>query len=273
MKFLSVIITFFILLSCSKLSQKRSPSSEYFNVVLDIDYTIVQPARDEVTKDVLVINGERYRIRPWAIELISHLSDKPNVRIHFFSGGKIDRNTKLLKKIKLQNGSSAYSVAQTIMSFSDLTQVRQDGRFSEKYKKDLPFPKHELKRTILVDDNFHFAMPDQKPNMLWIGETFHHYLNFEQSKFDLGNPEIRQEYIPSTRTHWLNSENNLLFIYHLLSDAMDSDSNGGVEFLDFIHKRRSVYVPEKEQMTMFQKRLLNPDSFNKKTCQNIISSF
>ncbi len=273
MKLLSIIFTFIALLSCSNLSPKRSPSSEHFNVVLDIDYTIVQPARDDVTKDVLIINGERYRIRPWAIELISYLSDKPNVRIHFFSGGKIDRNTKLLKKLKLKNGNSAYNVAQTIMSFSDLTQVRQDGRFSEKYKKDLPFPEHELKRTILVDDNFHFAMPDQKSNMLWIGETFHHYLNFEQSKLDFGNPEIRQEYIPGTKTHWLNSENNLLFIYHLLSDAIDSDSSGEAEFLDFIHKRRSVYVPEKEQMTMFQRRLLNPHKFSDKACQSLILSF
>ena len=269
-----VLISLFITLSCTNLVPGRFLASTSYNVVLDIDYTIVQPANKDEIKNVITINGERYRIRPWALDMITALSEMENVNVYFFSGGKIDRNEKLLKELKLTNNKTAHDIQAGIYSYSDLTEVSTEGGFSDRLKKNLPFSAEKLKRTILVDDNADFSMPDQIRNMLWIGETFHHYESFEASQLDIGNPKVRQEYLPKSYHQWKNSEDNILYVTRLITDAISADEKGEMTFLSYIEKNRKKYLPTTNKPSTFQDTVFRTTfSKNNNLCQEYISNF
>jgi hypothetical protein len=252
MKNLLLFFTIFVLFSCQR-TVIRSPAAQksesIINIVFDIDYTIVQPAKDLKDPDVFKIGEEYYKINNWTRETIESLSRHHNVRISFFSGGQRDRNIKLLKTIKTNSGRSLFEFASSIYSYDDLHQVQEEGRFSERLKKDLAKLDFNLDRTILIDDNAMFTYGNQSDNMLWLGKTYHHYEDFSKTYKDLGDEKVLQEFIPSNFQEWFLARNKLKFVHELIEDAIDAEKDGKSQFLDFIVKNKENYIPYEEKFT------------------------
>ena len=99
--FFFIFVLFFIS-SCS--SYHRGPASgasDKIDIIFDLDWTIVKQV-DSIGSDPLKyieVSGEFYRIGDGAVELLNYLFSQEQVRVSFFSGGKYDRNSKLLKKL------------------------------------------------------------------------------------------------------------------------------------------------------------------------------
>lgn len=256
----------------------RSPAAEIgqtdINIVFDIDYTIVQPATDPLDPDVIKIDDELYKVNSWTRDIIESLSRHHNVRIYFFSGGKKERNEKLLKKIKTNSGRSLHEFTQDIFSYDDLHQVAEEGSFSQRLKKNLIPLGLNLDRTILIDDNANFAFKGQERNMLWLGKTYHHYEDFNKSFRDLGNTKVLQEYIPTSFQQWFVARNKLKFVYELLDDAIVNEQLGRVDFLDYISTNREDYIPYGEKFSDHYRKVYLEELPDKNmNCLRAIQSF
>jgi len=277
MKLLRLFLIFILLISCSR-TVIRSPANEIsdgaINLVFDIDYTIVQPATDLKDPDVIKVGDEFYKVNNWSREIIESLSRHSNVRISFFSGGKKDRNIKLLKKIKVNNGQSLFELTSDVFSFSDLHEVSKEGRFSERLKKDLGKLGFDLDRTILIDDNAMFAYDGQEKNMLWLGKTYHHYEDFQKSYSDIGKVGVLQEFIPSNFQEWFLARNKLKFVYELIEDAITAEKNGNEDFLDYVSKNKEKYIPYNQSFTDHYRALyINNIPSSNYNCAKAIMSF
>ena len=277
MKSIILILTLITFISCQR-TVIRSPASiqseRKISIVFDIDYTIVQPATDLNDSDVILIEGEHYKVNNWAREMIESLSRHPNVEISFFSGGKKDRNQKLLREIKMNTGESFLNIAGNVYSYSDLHQVQEEGRFSERLKKDLKILDFDLERTILIDDNSLFTHEGQDKNMLWLGKTYHHYEDFNKTYADIGNKKVLQEFIPENFQQWFLARNKLKFVHELIEDAIRSEKTSTVGFLDFIEANKKTYIPYDEKITSRYRSLFSKQFFNNQfTCSRAVLSF
>lgn len=261
--------------SCSsKQTRGRIPASEApIQIVFDLDYTIVQPGRDISDLKTVKVDEEIYRISDWAVEMIEKLEAK-NVEIYFFSGGSEERNITLLKKIKSPQGRSLNDLASGVFSYSDLREVSSTGSFTERLKKDLQVIGLNLDRAILIDDNLQFAYQGQDRNMLWMGKTYHFYNNFPQTYNDLNSSTVAQEFIPRSSKAWFIARNKLKFIYELLKDAIDSDKNSDIDFLDYINQNKDSYIPYQESYSQkFKKLYLRSLHPQKPTCHGLALEF
>lgn len=277
---LFLYLTCSVLISCSqKTIRDRGPSSTKSHkinpvqIVFDIDYTIVQPARHKTDPNVIEIQGEYYQVKDWASKIIQNLN-RPGVEIYFFSGGKRERNIQLLNAIKIENGKSLADIAKNIFSYSDLKEVKDEGRFSERLKKDLKKIGLNIKRAVLIDDNAQFAVKGQDRNMLWLGNTYHFYRTFPESFEDHGQEKILQQFIPEDYASWFLSRNKLKFIYELLDDAIKADLENEHDFLSFIEKYKSHYIPYDERMTAhFDRIYSNQITETSSNCRNAVAKF
>ncbi len=271
---LNIIIStifLFILISCSTQRNPASERNDRINLIFDLDYTLVSPSIDQLDTNTVVVESERYRINDGAALMIEELANRPNVDIHFFSGGSEARNIELLKKIKTSTGRSLLSYSSNIYSFEDLTQVASRGRFSERYKKDLSLFELNLNRTILIDDNQLFAVSGQERNLLWLGRTYHHIEEYSQIDRLKQAHNLEPNYLPSSIDAWYLARNKLKFVNLLLNDAIESDLSDPGTFLEFINAKKNTYIPYEEIRTPhFDKLLKSPIS---KPCSNLVLSF
>lgn len=137
------------------------------HIAFDIDWTMIGSSGGEKMIDI----DKKMIVFPFIEEMIEQLAKHPNVRISFYSGGPIERNLYVLKKLRAFESSSFYDIAHRVLSFHQLASVNPQGRwFSERYKKDLRLVNSDLNRVVLVDDIDSFAMNGQNTNVLSIGE-------------------------------------------------------------------------------------------------------
>ena len=225
MKYLALFL--FFLYSCSS-NNGRLPSSDFINIVLDIDWTITSQVDESFAKEfpekVIVVGDEFYRPYDGLAEMLETLADNPQVRVFFFSGGHEERNIDLLSKIKLKDGRSALSISEGVYSRHHLIDLRsevgEDAKFAEKYKKDLLSISKDLKNTVIFDDN-HFFSPDlkQRKNFLWLEPSYNHYETWAMAKKAL-DQDPQNKYIPKTFEHWSLHRNKMAMIYGVIERAM-----------------------------------------------------
>lgn len=151
--------------------------------VFDIDWTIVTPLEGTKAKKTFkalknyieLKDGSAYLLKEGVIDILEAISKYDQYKASFFSGGKKERNTSLLKLIKLKNGKTAYEVAEKVLSYEDLSIVSKDKnlRFSERLKKDLRKSGSPIEKTILIEDIPHFAKGvEGRKQTIWIGDTY-----------------------------------------------------------------------------------------------------
>ena len=138
----------------------RSPaSSNLKHVVFDLDGTLVESLGHNTNGDVVLESGEAYRILPHAREIVRRVLDE-GLEVHFFSGGPRARNLELLSKMKLASGESFRSIASTIHSFEDLTDLGEKADqqyFTDRYRKDLS-KVGIIDELLIVEDNVYFPL-------------------------------------------------------------------------------------------------------------------
>ncbi|MFZ4712456.1 MAG: hypothetical protein ACOYL6_01975 [Bacteriovoracaceae bacterium] len=202
----------YLILLLINLSFSVSAQERFLDVVFDLDWTLLYPIKDpsKVKPEKLIeADGGYYRVADWTEEVLTQLSERPDVRISFYSGGSIIRNIEALKKIKLASGKSAFDIAFKILNNADLFTVSDDQSlpFNQRFKKDLTRINSNISLVILVDDSKNFTMPGQEAHQLWLGKTY----NFYEIAEDL--PLERGAYDPKTISEWRRERNKMLSIY------------------------------------------------------------
>lgn len=194
--------------------------AQTLDVVFDIDWTLVYPLKEappKITKDIIEVHGQYYRISDGASEVLSSLKQKKDIRISFFSGGDKARNLELLGKIKLSDKESAADLAYKILHKEDLLKISEDPSlpFTSQYKKDLSLVNSDLDRVILIDDSKDFTLPQQRKNQLWLGETYNFYENASEL------PTTPRQYDPPDLARWSEERRKLLTVQELIEDLYD----------------------------------------------------
>lgn len=212
-------------------AQTLAPDStlKSFHLVFDLDWTLVYPLENSPKQpgplDVLV-EGKWYRIADSTGDVLESLSQLPNVKIHFFSGGKKSRNLELLKKIRLPSGKTALDIAQQTLHYDDLTEVDPKAKkFSDRWKKDLSKVHSDLERVLLIDDIENFSMPGQEKQLLWTGKTYNFY-----DQFSSVPKKSTDKWDPPTREEWLRERNKLIALRNEILDRLGLAQDGNDVF-------------------------------------------
>ncbi len=250
MKFIVLLISILFFSSCSLKQVIRLPAAEddFVHIVLDIDWTIVAQIHEEnpvIAKSNLIrVGDETYRIKDWAREFVTALSRNPRVKISFFSGGGEPRNVELLSKIRLMDGSNRtfLDISEKVLSYHHLTEVpehlRGGERFSDRFKKDLDKLGFKEGKTIMVDDNYRFAVNDvQERHFLWLGPTYNHYEKFSQIPTGVLT-EDQARFVPKSMDQWILGRNKLAVIWDVLDESIDEHFKEGTP-LDVATQRRA----------------------------------
>lgn len=203
------------------------------HIVFDIDHTLVAEIQAGETFDArrtITIDGIRYRIIPWAEELITELSKREDISISFFSGGSEARNIQLLKSLELVDGSnrSFYDISYKILSkqhlFDNRKNVPVDSRFFNKWKKDISLVSDDLDSIILVDDHKDFYYKGQKNNTAWLGEWFNNFEDYSDvEKYRSRFGDVGDFKLPATYKDWWMNRNKLALMGSVLDAALDED--------------------------------------------------
>ena len=117
-----MILRILFLLLFSTLALAKEP----IHIVFDIDWTLVYPLEEKpnyTDSQVIQIENKWYRFTDFSGETLEKLSQLPDVKISFFSGGLAERNRELLSKLILPSGKSAEQIAFKILNFNDLTEI------------------------------------------------------------------------------------------------------------------------------------------------------
>ncbi|MEE2671674.1 MAG: NIF family HAD-type phosphatase [Bdellovibrionota bacterium] len=217
------------------------------DLVFDIDYTLVQEVEPGTPKALkLKADGKYYRVHDWAIEVLDNLRYQ-NVNISFFSGGSEARNLEILGLIKFPSDQKSFrDIAKHIFSFQHLEEVAKEGKFGERYKKNLKRLGFDLKKTLLIDDYINFVPKSQLQNQLYIGRTYHYFSSYQEGVSQIGRGTYEAKYIPHSQESWLIAKNKLKFVGELVLDALEEASES--EFLNFIHRNRARYIPYAEML-------------------------
>lgn len=259
---------FLLLIISSCAAPLRAPSSEEslpIDIIFDLDWTLVKQvdALGEDPSKFIQVHDEFYRIGDGTRELLEFLFSKKNIRVSFFSGGKYDRNSSLLKKVHTRFGS-AFDNAYKVLSYTDLTEVSTDKTlpFSERFKKDISLVNMDLSRVLLVDDDKRFLLNKvQTRNFLWLGETYKHYETFPSVPI---NDDV---YVPKTKSKWEYDRRKLYMVKDLLEEVLGSEDN----FLDSVENISSKWNFEKNQYTIIQKNSLR--KLNGSSCSDYMQTF
>ncbi len=208
-------------------------SSEYFDVVFDIDWTIAyKTSAEQVAKDpsgVFQFDNEYYRVSPGTIESLRKLHSTPGIRVSFNSGGTPERNEAFLQFVYSQVNADptkpAYS-PHMILDKHDLEDMVAKGEalpsdsFAVRYKKTLLKISSDLKKVILIDDIKNFLLKGQEANMLWTGTTFEDLLSFAESQQKMRlAPEADKKYFPKSEFEYKNERNKISRLVDLILNA------------------------------------------------------
>lgn len=252
-KLLTSLFIYLLIVQCGHIntlnrvspSLEREISSESFiDIVFDLDWTLVSENINTSQKlfidNRVTVKGIEYRINDWALEMITELSTRQNVRISFYSGGKIERNKELLSKLKLMDNTnrSFLDIAYKVKSFSDLYKVPESqilgDMFADKFKKNLLEINEDLSNLIIIDDNYKFAIDEiQKKNMFWLGPSYIHYESYKHTPTELIDDSIKK-FVPKSASEWFVGRNKLLFIWGILDKALDNSKNKN--FVDLVNQ-------------------------------------
>lgn len=261
-------------------STDRSPASfqdEIQHVVFDIDWTIV--AETEIPNSfpanrVLNVEGKHY-IKYFGLEsLIEKLISNPQIKVSFYSGGKKSRNENLLKKIKLKDGRSLFSVAHKILSSDDLVAMPNttaEMKFSERFKKDLTKVSEDLEQVLMFDDTPKFVLPGkakQEEQVFHIGLS---YLPFRDFNDALG---VKGEYIPPSREAWLLDSQRLVILEQVFQEAFVELQNGeNVTLAKLMKQKEKELRFDLHQWNQYSKRLFNKSQPSVESCTKLIPAF
>ena len=263
-----IFLIFSIILICGRDDLLRMPASNThpeIDIVFDLDWTLVKQV-DSIGVDpskFLEVNGEFYRVGDGAVEVLEYLFSNDHVRVSFFSGGKYDRNSKLLKKIETKFGS-AFDNAYKVLSYNDLLEVSTDQSlsFADRFKKDVSLINIDLRRVLIIDDDKRFVVREHKKNLLWMGETYKHFEQFS----DIVDP--LDQYSPKSRTSWNYDRKKLYMVKEILEESLEENE----DFLDKVAFASKKWNFEKNIPTIDQRRIL-VTKFTSNSCSELMINF
>lgn len=221
-------------------------SSDYFDVVFDIDWTIAyktdakQAAKDPT--EVFQFENEFYRISPGTIEALRKLHSTPGIRVSFNSGGTPERNEAFLKfvysKLNSDPAKPAYA-PYMILDKNDLEDMVAKGEalptdpFAVRFKKSLLKINADLSRIILVDDIKNFLFKGQERNLLWTGGTFEDLLTYAESKEKMAlAPEKDHKYFPQSEKEYFKERFKIPRLVNLILKAFKQSPENPVELIN-----------------------------------------
>ncbi len=262
---------------------QRTPASGNVvtnHIVFDIDWTMVAEIKNPTAAQlksprVVTVEGHTYFINEGLEEFVERLSKLPDVKISFFSGGKLSRNTELLSKIKLPEGRSLLSIAYKTLGREHLVEmggVAESARFSDRFKKDLTLISDDLDHILMFDDTFNFVLDDkgrQKDQVFFTGTSFLPFDKFE----DVGNQQ--GEFIPKTKDEWLLDRKKLIILNAAFFEAYNEyHSKNTNQTLAVVMKRKEPLLNfNAHQWTAYARRLWAPQTTNPKACYKLMESF
>lgn len=269
MRMLTIYILLSLLLSCSL--SERKPSSldktSPIDIILDLDWTLIkQVDSSTVLKDprkYVFYEGEVYRVKDGARELLESLAKRENIRISFFSGGGEFRNHSVLKQIKVLD-KTAHEISYKILSKKDLTVVSNDESlsFTDRFKKDLRLVNEDLSKVVLIDDDKRFLISDEYlENLLWLGKTYSQYEEYSEI------PSGRTVYDPKTYEQWFFDRNKLFMVRDILDESLDNE-----DFLNSMHRNKRAWNFTENRFSSNQAKefIRKSSDFN---CHKIMSNF
>lgn len=215
------------------LSVSAFASSDYFDVVFDIDWTIAyKTSAGQAAKDpngVFEFENEYYRISPGTVEALRKLHSTSGVRVSFNSGGTPERNEAFLKFVYSQVNADPDKPAYApymILDKHDLEDMVAQGKalptdpFAIRFKKSLLKINSDLKRIILIDDIKNFLLKGQEGNMLWTGGTFEDLLNFSEAQEKMSQAsEKDRKYFPQTEKEYSKERYKIPILVDLVLKA------------------------------------------------------
>jgi hypothetical protein len=225
------IYLFIILIFCGCATSSRKIASEeaIYDIVFDIDWTIVYQVREKYigSAGVMKIGEEYYHESFDLISLMDDLFARPNVRVSFFSGGSSERNMELLAKIKLSNGKSLQEMAYKILSLNDL-EIRpgvnpndSSVKFSKKYQKNLLRVNSDLKNVMMIDDIENFLPTEQSDHMFFLQKTYEFFPSFSAAETARLTNELRADYIPSSYQEYIGEKHKLAWVKDVLDRSFE----------------------------------------------------
>jgi hypothetical protein len=226
LSFYGVFILLFFA-GCTNQSRKIASDEKIYDIVFDIDWTIVYQVRERYISapEVMKIGDEYYHTSYNLIPLIEDLLNKPNVRVSFFSGGSSRRNLELLEKIKLSNGKSLREIAYKILSINDL-EIRpgvdpNDStiKFSKRYQKNLLRINSNLENVVMIDDIENFLPEKQSDHMFFLQKTYEYFPTFADAKEARILDEIKSDYIPLTYQEYIGEKQKLNWVKSVLDQS------------------------------------------------------
>lgn len=259
---------FFLILSLCLIGPLVARAEPHFDVVWDIDWSLVSPTNEtragEDPRFIFRYRDQVYRLNDHALLVLKALHADPRIRVSFFSGGKEDRNRKLLAWVyeqvnQLRPGRPAVAPFR-ILSVAHLsTRIRtpRGEKFSVTFMKDLRSiaPDLSLRWTVLLDDIIRFAPDGQKGNVLWFEQVFEDHVRFD--------PNLKPgPFDPRNAQDWWLEKNRLVWAYEILSTALASARSSGTDFR-----------AELNQLLENEKVAGRPQNLSEKAAQRIQAGF
>ena len=203
-------------------------SDHWRHVVFDLDWTLINPLQVYSTAPadrIIEIDGIRYQISDDVEEVLGRLSQNPNVRISFFSGGDQSRNLRALKEIKLKDGSgrSLYDLAFRILSKHDLTEkgkTLSSESWSKLVGKDTSKISSHSRNLVLIDDMQTSAL--NEGNTLWLGRTYDVFETYDDV-VRARQAGVRSRYLPASKEEWRAAKKRMLSIEAILNEALEEE--------------------------------------------------
>ncbi len=220
--------------SLRELKQKVPSVNQTFNIVFDLDWTLIYSTRDnkEGVADVIFSPTESYKFADGAAEMTEALLRVPGVKISFFSGGPAERNEKILKNLILPSGRSAYDIAYQIRSYDDLERrpgIPESSHFTKRFRKNPKNIDANSENTIIVEDSPQFIDPHQQGNVLWIGNPYEYVDRPEL----INDPEYRAkfQFLPKDVEDWKRERSKIIWAYGALISMIEAVLSGRAQNL------------------------------------------
>jgi hypothetical protein len=279
MKIVSCLLFLLILFGCATGRGPASIQDAQQHIVFDIDWTIV--AETETPKlfpanRVINVDGKFYVIYEGLDSFIEKILNTPQMKVSFYSGGAKSRNDDLLKKIKLKDGRSLYSIAYKILSKEDLVEmpnVTPDQKFSERFKKDLTKVSEDLEQVLMFDDTNGFTLPGkarQQDQVFHIGMSYLPFRDYIDSSGSQG------KYIPPSREAWELDRRRLSILEEAFKESYVEWQKGGNTTLARIMKRKETELRLDQHLWNEHSRRLYTKAFpvaSTEGCAKLIPAF